>query len=42
VEFYNPKGTDPQTPHERDGVYVIERWSGAWAFFYGPNGAEPV
>jgi len=28
VEFYAPKGTDPQTPHERDEVYVIARGSG--------------
>jgi hypothetical protein len=42
VEFYSPKGTDPQTPHERDEVYVIARGSGAWVLFYGPKGGEPA
>lgn len=23
VEFYAPRGTDPQTPHSRDEVYVV-------------------
>lgn len=23
VEFYAPRGTDPQTPHDRDEVYVV-------------------
>ncbi len=23
VEIYNPKGIDPQAPHERDEVYVV-------------------
>jgi mannose-6-phosphate isomerase-like protein (cupin superfamily) len=23
VELYAPRGTDPQTPHERDEVYVV-------------------
>lgn len=31
VEFYTPKGHDPQTPHERDEVYVVARGSG-WFF----------
>jgi mannose-6-phosphate isomerase-like protein (cupin superfamily) len=28
VEFYQPKGEDRQTPHERDETYVIARGSG--------------
>ena len=28
VGFYAPRGTDPQTPHDRDEVYVIQAGSG--------------
>src|ERR687890_2060682 len=28
VELYAPRGTDPQTPHTRDEVYVIVTGSG--------------
>ena len=28
VEFYQPRGTDPQKPHKRDELYVIARGSG--------------
>lgn len=28
VEMYAPRGTDPQQPHERDEVYVVQRGSG--------------
>ena len=35
VEFYAPKGHDPQTPHTRDEVYVIAR--GEAVFFDGTS-----
>lgn len=28
VEFYAPKGTDPQTPHDRDEIYLVARGRG--------------
>jgi len=28
VGFYAPRGTDPQSPHDRDEVYVIQAGSG--------------
>jgi mannose-6-phosphate isomerase-like protein (cupin superfamily) len=28
VEFYAPRGVDPQTPHTRDEVYVVVKGSG--------------
>jgi mannose-6-phosphate isomerase-like protein (cupin superfamily) len=28
LEFYAPRGLDPQTPHDRDEVYVIVSGSG--------------
>lgn len=28
VELYAPRGTDPQTPHERDELYLVVRGSG--------------
>jgi mannose-6-phosphate isomerase-like protein (cupin superfamily) len=28
VEMYAPRGNDPQTPHDRDEVYVVARGSG--------------
>ena len=28
VGFYAPRGTDPQTPHTRDEVYVVMRGDG--------------
>ena len=34
VEFYAPRGVDPQTPHTRDEAYVVARGSG-W-FRCGP------
>ena len=30
VEFYAPKGVDPQMPHERDEIYVIARGKGVF------------
>jgi len=52
VEFYAPRGIDPQTPHERDEVYVIARGSGIFRcdgrrepfasgdFLFAPAGME--
>ena len=52
VEFYAPKGSDPQTPHERDEVYVIARGRGVFRcdgrrepfrggdFLFAPAGME--
>jgi mannose-6-phosphate isomerase-like protein (cupin superfamily) len=34
VEFYAPRGVDPQKPHTRDEIYVVARGSG-W-FRSGP------
>lgn len=28
VELYAPRGTDPQSPHDRDEVYVVVRGAG--------------
>ena len=30
VEIYAPHGTDPQTPHSRDEVYVVARGNGMY------------
>lgn len=30
VEIYAPKGTDPQSPHERDEVYVVAKGHGIY------------
>ncbi|MBM3541534.1 MAG: cupin domain-containing protein [Alphaproteobacteria bacterium] len=30
VRHYAPRGTDPQTPHDRDEVYVVERGTGVF------------
>lgn len=38
AEMYTPVGTDPQTPHERDEVYVVARGSGL--FFNGKDRSE--
>jgi mannose-6-phosphate isomerase-like protein (cupin superfamily) len=35
VELYAPRGTDPQSPHDRDEVYVVVRGTG-W-FVNGPT-----
>ena len=35
VRYYAPKGSDPQTPHEQDEVYVIATGSGT--FVNGPH-----
>ena len=35
VEVYAPRGTDPQTPHTRDELYVVVRGSGE--FVNGPE-----
>ncbi len=35
VEIYAPRGTDPQTPHTRDEVYVVVRGTGE--FVNGPE-----
>lgn len=37
AELYQPKGTDPQTPHDRDEIYVVSK--GAGKFF---NGIEAI
>lgn len=37
VRYYAPQGVDPQTPHERDEVYIVERGSGHFV-----RGAERV
>jgi mannose-6-phosphate isomerase-like protein (cupin superfamily) len=31
LRWYAPKGTDPQTPHDRDEVYVVVSGSGTFA-----------
>lgn len=33
VEFYMPRGTDPQQPHRRDEVYLVA--SGSGTFLHG-------
>jgi len=38
AEIYTPVGTDPQTPHERDEVYVVARGTGV--FFNGTERRE--
>lgn len=38
VELYTPPGSDPQTPHDRDEVYVVAR--GAGLFFNGRERRE--
>ena len=35
VEIYAPRGTDPQTPHTRDEVYVVVQGTGE--FVNGPD-----
>lgn len=35
TKFYAPVGSDPQTPHSRDEVYVVARGSGE--FVYGSS-----
>jgi mannose-6-phosphate isomerase-like protein (cupin superfamily) len=35
VEMYQPKGTDPQTPHDRDEIYLVARGKGV--FFDGAD-----
>ena len=37
VRYYAPKGTDPQTPHEQDEVYVVASGSGSFV-----NGGDRV
>jgi mannose-6-phosphate isomerase-like protein (cupin superfamily) len=42
VELYAPRGYDPQTPHERDEVYVVVSGSGEFVggrerFQFGPG-----
>src|SRR5437667_10068300 len=32
VKLYAPRGQDPQTPHSRDGIYVVARGSGDFVF----------
>src|SRR5437867_12098815 len=36
VELYAPRGHDPQTPHRKDGIYVVV--SGSGDFVGGENG----
>jgi mannose-6-phosphate isomerase-like protein (cupin superfamily) len=38
VEVYAPRGTDPQTPHSRDELYVVV--SGSGQFVNGPEHHE--
>jgi len=38
VEVYAPRGTDPQTPHTRDELYVVV--SGSGEFVNGPERHE--
>jgi quercetin dioxygenase-like cupin family protein len=38
VEMYTPHGIDPQTPHDRDEVYLVAR--GRALFFDGANRRE--
>jgi mannose-6-phosphate isomerase-like protein (cupin superfamily) len=38
VELYAPRGTDPQTPHTRDEVYVV--MAGTGCFIDGPDRYE--
>jgi mannose-6-phosphate isomerase-like protein (cupin superfamily) len=38
VEIYAPRGTDPQTPHTRDELYVVV--SGTGQFVNGPGRQE--
>lgn len=52
AELYAPVGTDPQTPHQRDEIYVVARGSGLFydgterrevlpgAFLFVPAGQE--
>lgn len=37
AELYQPRGSDPQTPHDRDEIYIVARGSGR--FF---NGHEEI
>jgi len=37
VRWYAPKGTDPQTPHDRDEIYIVASGSGIFV-----RGAERV
>jgi mannose-6-phosphate isomerase-like protein (cupin superfamily) len=39
AELYTPRGNDPQTPHERDEVYVVAHGSGV---FFNGTGRRPV
>ena len=39
VEIYAPWGTDPQTPHSRDEVYVVASGRGV---FYDGKARQPV
>jgi mannose-6-phosphate isomerase-like protein (cupin superfamily) len=38
AKLYAPRGTDPQTPHSRDEVYVVAQGSGV---FFDGNGRRP-
>ena len=52
VEIYAPRGTDPQTPHTRDEVYIVASGSGTFVtpdkrqafkttdFLFVPEGVE--
>lgn len=42
IELYAPRGTDPQSPHDRDEVYVVlEGWGdfvcGGARYVFGPG-----
>ena len=40
IEIYAPRGTDPQTPHTRDELYVVISGSGTFINGPVPAGAE--
>lgn len=40
VEIYAPRGKDPQTPHERDEIYVVARGRGMYVHGHGRTPCE--
>jgi mannose-6-phosphate isomerase-like protein (cupin superfamily) len=38
LRYYAPKGTDPQTPHDQDEIYIVA--SGTGAMVSGPDEAR--
>ena len=41
VELYAPRGSDPQTPHSRDEVYVVAHGSGEFVWGSGRRNFVP-